>query len=932
MVIFVIVIAPYVIARQAAIPKRNLLDLRPGSSPDGKLTSTGLRTASGDLAWHQYKASGRGTSPADRPQQVERRGFRDEESGSGRTAGLGSSFEQANQPAADDFDPAWQHMLRTLGIVAASVVGGLILVLLLIMCIYRASDRSGVDEGEVLPEVSAEAAEEAGKTTAVGYDKEKEEISLWQGFSEYEETMKERCGVGMQGYVALQHRLFCLFLFLPLFVIPLLIYNSQGSGKMVDVPLGGYTMANVEVNVTNAVRMQESYSLAKPSDASFYVAMFDATGALVLLVFFGTMIYSTFPKMQADQEEKYADMSNFAIRIEALPPSLPEGNDDYESKLSTAVVEHVESASGVSSAEVKELTLIRTGHSEAVALLARLETLDESLEIEKEKHRSAEVKRLEEEVASVKADLAKLPNPKTQDVVCAFVILGDSAHAQSAPGSLTQAPFDGALVHLAPEPEDVNWAHQSKTKGQRTAGTVISFFLKSILFAGFFALGTWLLLQKEAMTDDVECNDPLTGEVRESTKGDCLSAYASSFDDKGISPYANQHCLCRGVGVVAIFQDRDLWRPCDSYMNRFVIGKYWLFLFLFLIVLLSPVFRKTMNALGNTMECPITYSERESSAFVGNLLLILSMKFAIVAIVMARPLGLYEFASRDWLYELSETLLLSTAIMVVAELWVRLFFGVIVPFVAACFAGPFLFSHQKKANAAASFRLYFEPAERLAELTGLVGGLIIFSAMIPPFVVGCFLFIILIAFLDRIYLLRGASREQLAFDLTLPYMALWALVLCVFLHALLAAYVFGHPLLFPGVLLNYNPAEDEGFDRPSIYNASAGKALGWHLRSLNALPSLCVAALCVFFFLYAIVAAMIGKAKKSAVGDDAEKTGEDTGENAEETGDQKTSAKFDADALQAKGKLTSYVPSTPNGISDYLNGTFSSAEEGVEEG
>ena len=102
MVIFVIVIAPYVIARQAAIPKRNLLDLRPGSSPDGKLTSTGLRTASEDLAWHQYKASGRGTSPADRPQQVEQRGFRDEESGSGRTAGLGSSFEQANQ---DRFGP-----------------------------------------------------------------------------------------------------------------------------------------------------------------------------------------------------------------------------------------------------------------------------------------------------------------------------------------------------------------------------------------------------------------------------------------------------------------------------------------------------------------------------------------------------------------------------------------------------------------------------------------------------------------------------------------------------------------------------------------------------------------------------------------------------------------------------------------------------------
>ena len=48
-------------------------------------------------------------------------------------------------------------------------------------------------------QVSADVAKEAGRTAEVGYDTEtSQDISIWQGFSGYEATVGERCGVGMQ--------------------------------------------------------------------------------------------------------------------------------------------------------------------------------------------------------------------------------------------------------------------------------------------------------------------------------------------------------------------------------------------------------------------------------------------------------------------------------------------------------------------------------------------------------------------------------------------------------------------------------------------------------------------------------------------------------------------------------------------------------------
>merc|ERR1719487_1166671 len=221
-------------------------------------------------------------------------------------------------------------------------------------------------------------------------------------------------------------------------------------------------MANVDVGGGNAARMQEQvaefWTFRTPADISIMVASCDSTLALLLLVFLLYMISSSFPHLQADHDgARPTDVSNFAVRIDRLPRSLPEGNEDYESALLAAILKHVENASGVPSPEVVELIVIRDGLEEAFNLLSRLENLTWQLQIEEERHRTPRVLRLRDSIAGTTAEIGALPDSATKDVVRAFAIFRDSAHARHAPGSLLDAPFVGAVVVPAPDPGDVIW-------------------------------------------------------------------------------------------------------------------------------------------------------------------------------------------------------------------------------------------------------------------------------------------------------------------------------------------------------------------------------------------------------------------------------------------------------------------------------------------
>lgn len=904
----------------------------PGGSTGEHNLSKGFRTA--DLA-----GLGNSSKPLDRAEQYR----------------SGSSLAQAkqgeSQAPADDTPPRWRNLLTIVMIITLSVLGTLIIAAIAILFIYRAVDRAGVDEGKELPEVSADVAKEAGRTAEVGYDTEtSQDISIWQGFSGYEATVGERCGVGMQGYVALQHRLIFMFLGLPMLVISLMVYNSMGSGKMIDVPMGQLTMANVDpVHVNTTVTDENgvttatlSYSNAdkaitwlcdssigckffgsaepiKPAAVAAILAINDAMLGLMIFVFLVYMFYWAFPNLQAARDADNVDTSHFSIRIDQLPPRLREGDEQYESKLRTAVVEHVESASGIEGAEIVEMTVIRKGYSDAVALLSQIEQLESDAEMEREKHRSEVVKSVEEKIAAAKAELAELPDPKTGPVVRAFAILADFNHAQSAPGRLASEPFDGAVVSRAPEPEDVYWLHQSDTRGQRIMGFVISAIIKLAFYGTVFMLGATLMQMKAQSTNEAECLAADTGEVRDPGRTELLAAYNStSATPIGISPYKTQHCLCRGMGVVAIFQDKDLWRPCDTYMYNYMISKLWLAAFLLMTVVLMPVVRFVFNFLEVSIECPITYSERNNSAFVSHVFLVFLMKFVLVALVLSKPLeGPYDIDSHELLFEVAETIFLSTAIMVVAQLWIRFFFGVIIPFLGSLVAGPFLFSHQKTANAVASFRPPFEPAERLAELAGLLGGVIVFSALVPCLVGGCFLFIIVLAFMDRVFLMRGASRKELAVDLSQPYSALWWIMFCVYLHGLLSAYVFGNPLLFPGSLIAYDEKKDAGYNLPSSYmSAPIATRIRWHATSWNAFPGLFLAWVCVVFAIVALVL----KLKKVFGGTSSTSAGGGHGLFHKQVSMALT--KFSPSVIKGMGKRATYVPDSPKGMAEYLGGTL----------
>ena len=126
--------------------------------------------------------------------------------------------------------------------------------------------------------------------------------------------------------------------------------------------------------------------------------------------------------------------------------------------------------------------------------------------------------------------------------------------------------------------------------------------------------------------------------------------------------------------------------------------------------------------LGETIESPITYSERNVSKFVSHVFLVFTIQFMLVVLVLSKAVGgPYRFGSHEWFTEATETVLMGIVIMSVAQAWVRFAFAVLVPFLGSILVGPFFFSHQKIANAVASFRQKYDPAERLAEFCVFVG-------------------------------------------------------------------------------------------------------------------------------------------------------------------------------------------------------------------
>jgi len=124
-----------------------------------------------------------------------------------------------------------------------------------------------------------------------------------------------------------------MFLGLPMLVISLMVYNSMGSGKMIDVPMGQLTMANVDpVHVNTTVTDANGVTTAtlsypnadkaiiwlcdssigckffgsaepiKPAAVAAILAINDAMLGLMIFVFLVYMFYWAFPNLQAARD------------------------------------------------------------------------------------------------------------------------------------------------------------------------------------------------------------------------------------------------------------------------------------------------------------------------------------------------------------------------------------------------------------------------------------------------------------------------------------------------------------------------------------------------------------------------------------------------------------------------------------------------------
>lgn len=795
---------------------------------------------------------------------------------------------------AHEGEAEWRSMGKITLIVLAILVVILLGLVALIVRLWLWYDRVGVDEGKELPPVSAQLSTDYLEENSAGYDKAKKEwiplVSFGKGEFDLYESLGNIAGVGMQAYFIILYQAFWVNMLCLALLIPMMGYDSMGGHAEAAAV---WTAADLDPDVAaNAHSFQDHWTSrllfvnwsghASATTLTVGLAINDAISVLVITCWAMWLYLVTFPFLKRKLERERGNIGEFVVLVDGLPGHL-EG--DKHAQYETVLREHMikivnqrREEKGITSevpVEIKEVVLCRDYEGQ-LGKFEELVSLRETRDIEKDKHRSEKVEALEAEITALEAKLEEgRKSPETLRVSRAYVMFrrqGDTdllveAYKRfkvidSFPRDVAEElAFEGNRkieVVRATEPEDVNWDQQGFDRDVRSKAVVISIIIQVISFAAFMyglsVLTTTKLAHKEMLAD---CFDE-AGCIPPVAVDDALNMGLSK---DGLLP----NCVCAGVGTQHILQTEELWHPCNDYMMLQVWLKIMSLVLVGCVFVVCEILEAILEGLAQ-FEKPLTYSQAEYNLFCTMYRLNLFAKIMVVVVVTLKLFG-GDFIpfTPVWFAEVGDLVVLQIMVSIVAINFVRIFKGVIAPWILGFFFK--LFSHQKIANKVGCFRFEFEPSKRSSEFYMLFTACFLFYTGMPVLLVIFAIWVTVQAFMDRMFLLRGCSRSNLAVNLQIPNAVASYLCIVMFLHCLFAAWTLGSPQLYLSELMGWakpivleDPEnEHPHWDSEHIAKLSKSQLVALHFGSQAAIPNLVMAALIFLFWATVFFAWLCGR-------------------------------------------------------------------------